>query len=80
MPPDAKTKARYWSESGNMQIPEVVGVTLEEFEKLAEKKDRHQSEIQDTKFGPAYAVLVPSTVLPKKARPIGATRVRSNEG
>ena len=27
------------AESGNMQIREVVGVTLEEFEKLAEKKD-----------------------------------------
>ncbi len=26
-------------ESGNMKINEVVGITLEEFEKLAEKKD-----------------------------------------
>jgi hypothetical protein len=27
------------AESGNMKITEVVGITLEEFEKLAEKKD-----------------------------------------
>jgi len=26
-------------ESGNMKLEEVVGITLEEFEKLAEKKD-----------------------------------------